>query len=65
LIGRFDRFYPGAFAGLDFEASPRFCSAGIVKFRGFAARNQHYRPGLVLQAMRGASVPAVVRATAN
>jgi hypothetical protein len=65
LIGRFDRFYPALLQAPDFEASLRFCSAGIVKFRGFAARNQHYRPGLVQQAMRGASVAAVVRATAN
>jgi uncharacterized membrane protein YtjA (UPF0391 family) len=43
----------------------RFCSAGIVKFRDFAARNHHSRPGLVLQAMRDVSVVAVARATAN
>jgi len=42
-----------------------FCSAGIVKFRRFAARNHHSQPGLVLQAMRGASVAAIASATAN
>jgi uncharacterized membrane protein YtjA (UPF0391 family) len=49
----------------DFEVSLRFCSAGIVKFRGFAARNHHSRPGLFLQAMRDAAVAAIARATAN
>jgi uncharacterized membrane protein YtjA (UPF0391 family) len=52
-------------SGPDFEVSLRFCSAGIVKFRGFAARNHHYRPGLFLQAMRDAAVAAIARATAN
>jgi uncharacterized membrane protein YtjA (UPF0391 family) len=52
-------------SGPDFEVSLRFCSAGIGKFRGFAARNHHSRPGLFLQAMRDAAVAAIARATAN
>jgi uncharacterized membrane protein YtjA (UPF0391 family) len=43
----------------------RFCSAETVKFRDFAVRNQHYRPGLVLQSMRDASAAAIESATGN
>jgi len=49
----------------DFEASLRFCSAGIVKFRGFAARNHRFRAGLFCQSVRDASVAGIARATAN
>jgi uncharacterized membrane protein YtjA (UPF0391 family) len=36
----------------DFEALPRFCSAGIVKFRGSATRNLRFRAGLFPQSVR-------------
>jgi uncharacterized membrane protein YtjA (UPF0391 family) len=36
----------------------RFCSAGIVKFRDFAARNLRSRAGLFQQSMRDAPVAA-------
>jgi uncharacterized membrane protein YtjA (UPF0391 family) len=49
----------------DFEAGPRFCSAGIVKFRGFAARNQRFCAGLFCQSVRDAAVAGIARATAN
>jgi uncharacterized membrane protein YtjA (UPF0391 family) len=43
----------------------RFCSAGIVKFRGFAARNLRFRAGLFQQSMRDAPVAAIEGPTGN
>jgi uncharacterized membrane protein YtjA (UPF0391 family) len=52
-------------SGPDFGVSLRFCSAGIVKFRGFAARNLHSRAGLFVQSVRDGSVAGIEGATDN